>query len=251
MRCARKPHLRALGPVAQAVLDRRAYYNGSPMARISSRTRFAPLERAFGGGRSPLLDSLAPLSVLYEDLRIETFAIAADEQELKRLDELGSKYRVNYFLRRSIATLLEFEGVLHKLSKTPQYKAARRNTDKDLIRKVEDAIRFFQEHHKLLKSLRNDIGGHFSDEAAAFATRHAEPDTIAKLEITFHPSGKGGGAKLHYAGEIAATAFTRSLPGSKPLAEEIKGVICTIREAYAQATGAMHALVVAFLWDRF
>lgn len=221
------------------------------MARLSSRTRFAPLERVFAGGRSPLLDSLAQLSVLYEDLRVETFAITASETELTPLDELGYKYRRNYFLRRSIATLLEFEGALHRLSKTHEYKASRADVDRALISRVTDAIRFLQKHHKLLKSLRNDIGGHFSDEAAAFATSHAETDAIAKIEVTFHPSGKGGGVKLHYAGEIAATAFTKSLPGIKPRSEEIEDAIRMVAEAYAYATGALHALAIAFLWNRF
>jgi hypothetical protein len=128
------------------------------MATLSSRTRFARLQKVFEAGRSPLLDCLAQLSVLYEDLRIETFAITASEEELKRLDELSSKYRIHYFLRRSIATLLEFEGALHKLSRTSEYKASlRRTKDQELIKRVPDAIRFFQTHHKLLKSLRNDI----------------------------------------------------------------------------------------------
>jgi hypothetical protein len=76
-----------------------------------------------------MLDSLARLSVLYEDLRIETFAITSDEEEIKRLDGLSARYRINYFLRRSIATLLEFEGALHKLSRTSEYKATRANVD--------------------------------------------------------------------------------------------------------------------------
>ena len=221
------------------------------MARASSRSRFARLGKVFADGRSPLLDALAQMSVLYEDLRIETFAIASSDEELRRLDYLNSKYRVNYFLRRSVATLLEFEGALHQLSRTSEYKAARDKTDRGLIKNVSDAIRFFQSNHKLFKSLRNDLGGHFSHEAAAFATRHIEPDVTANLEVTFHPSGKGGGAKLHYAGEIAATAFTKSLPGVKPRAEEIKDVIRAIRDGYAHATRAMHSLVIAFLWDRF
>ncbi len=71
---------------------------------------------------------------------------------------------------------------------------------------------------------------------------------IARLEITLHPSGKGGGPKLYYAGEIAATAFTRHLPGIKSRAEELKDVICMIRDAYSHATKAMHALIVLFPW---
>lgn len=198
-----------------------------------------------------MLDSLARLSVLYEDLRIETFAITSNDREIVRLDQLGAKYRVNYFLRRSIATLLEFEGALQKLSRTSEYKAASASIDTGLISTVSDAIRFFQVHHALVKSLRNDIGGHFHHAAAEFATRHAEPDATAQIEITFDPSGKGAGVKLHYAGEIAATAFSRSLPGKKRRIEEFADVICTIRDAYAHATQAMHALVIAFLWNRF
>jgi len=159
------------------------------MARTSSRTRIATLSKVFAGGGSQMLDSLARLSVLYEDLRIETFAITSNDREIVRLDQLGAKYRVNYFLRRSIATLLEFEGALQKLSRTSEYKAASASIDTGLISTVSDAIRFFQVHHALVKSLRNDIGGHFHHAAAEFATRHAEPDATAQIEITFDPSG--------------------------------------------------------------
>lgn len=95
------------------------------MAYLSSRTRFAPLQKVFAQGRSELLTCMAQLSVLYEDLRIETFALTADEQEVMRLDSLDKKYRVHYFLRRSMVTLLEFSGVLVKLSRTTEFKTER------------------------------------------------------------------------------------------------------------------------------
>ena len=63
------------------------------------------------------MDCLAQMSVLYEDLRIETFALTANDEEVKRLDHLDKRYRVHYFLRRSIATLLEFRGALIKMSR--------------------------------------------------------------------------------------------------------------------------------------
>jgi hypothetical protein len=56
---------------------------------------------------------------------------------------------------------------------------------------------------------------------------------------------------LHYAGEIAATAFVGHLPGIKPRQEEIEDAIRMIRDGYAHSTKAMHALVALFLWDRF
>ena len=54
----------------------------------SSRTRFASPQRVFAQGKSPLMDCLAQMSVLYEDLRIETFALTANDEDVKRLDHL-------------------------------------------------------------------------------------------------------------------------------------------------------------------
>ena len=90
-----------------------------------------------------LLNSLAQLFILYEDLRIETFAIASSEDKLKRLDGLSSKYRRNYFLRRPVAPPLEIEGALHRLSKTSECKTTRDRTDNNPIKMVSNAIRFF------------------------------------------------------------------------------------------------------------
>jgi hypothetical protein len=208
------------------------------------------------------MDGIAQLSVLYEDLRIETFALTSSDEEVKRLDCLDKRYRVHYFLRRSIATLFEFRGALIKTWKTAEFKAAHMSaTDANaplslksrnvLFAKIADSLRFFERHHPLIEALRNAVGGHFNDDAAALATRNLHPDAMSKLEIIFHPYGKGGGPKLHYAGEIAAMAFTKSLPGIKPRAEEIEDAICMIRDAYSQAAQAMHALIVLFVWDRF
>jgi hypothetical protein len=146
--------------------------------------------------------------------------------------------------------------------KTAEFRAAHRaatdanaplslKSQKMLFDKIAGSLRFFERHHQQIKALRNAVGGHFGDDAAALATRNLHPDATSKLEIIFHPSGKGGGPKLYYAGEIAATAFTKTLPGLKPSAEEIADTIQMIREAYSHATQAMHALIVLFLWDRF
>jgi hypothetical protein len=216
----------------------------------------------FAQGKSPLMDCLAQMSVLYEDLRIETFALTANDEDVKRLDHLDKRYRVHYFLRRSIATLLEFRGALLKMSRTEEFKAERascfhrdasltRKSQRELFGMVSDALTFFHNHHDVLKNLRNAVGGHFGDAAAHQATANVDPDAVGKLEVTFDKSRQGGGSKLHYAGEIAATAFTKHLPAIKPRQEEIGDTIRMIRDGYAHLTKAMHALVVLFLWDRF
>jgi hypothetical protein len=165
-------------------------------------------------------------------------------------------------LRRSIATLLEFRGSLIKLSRTQEFKVEKsstfqqgasitRKSQRELFDMVSDALAFFEDHHSLLKNLRNAVGGHFNDAAAAQATAHVQPDAVGKLEITFDTVRRGGGAKLHYAAEIAATAFVKSLPGIKPHQEEINDAIGMIRDGYAHATKSAHALIILFLWERF
>ena len=206
------------------------------------------------------MDCLAQMSVLYEDLRIETFALTANDEE--RLDHLDKRYRVHYFLRRSIATLLEFRGALIRMSRTGEFKAERascfhhdapltRKSRRELFDTVSDALTFFHNHHNVLKNLRNAVGGHFGDAAAHQATANVDPNAIGKLEVIFDKSRQGGGPKLYYAGEIAATAFAGNLPGVKPRQEEIHDTIRMIGDGYAHLTKAMHVLVVLFLWDRF
>ena len=205
---------------------------------------------------------LAQMPVLYEDLRIETFALTANDDEVKRLDCLDKKYRVHYFLRRSIATLLEFRGSLIKMSRTEEYEAEKalsfhqdapvaKTSQRELFRTLSDALVFFHHHHALLKNLRNAVGGHFTYVAAAQATARMESDAVGTLKITFDVARQGGGLKLHYAGEIAVTAFAQSLPGIKPRPEEIEEAIRMIRDAYPHATESMNSLVILFLWDRF
>jgi hypothetical protein len=232
------------------------------MAHASSRTRYASLRKVFAAGKSTLLDGLARMSVLYEDLRIETFALTADDEEVKRLDYLDKRYRVHYFLRRSMVTLLEFRSALLRLSQTAEYKEEKaitvypdaptvKKVNRDLFLIVDAALTFFDVNHALLKGLRNAVGGHFSEAAAQAATANLETDASSKLEVTFDKTRRGGGAKLHYAGEIAATAFTRNLPRLKPRSEEVSDAIRMIRDGYAYATRSMHALIILFLWDRF
>jgi hypothetical protein len=232
------------------------------MMYVSSRTRFARLQKVFSQGRSDFLNYLAQMSVLYEDLRIENFALTANDEEVKRLDYLDKKYRVHYFLRRSMLTLLEFRGALNQLSRTDEFKTEkaatfRRDTseakkaNRDLFKIIAAALTFFESNHKLLKNLRNEVGGHFSFTAAAAATAHVEADTIGKLEITFDKLRRGGGPKLHYAGEIAAAAFTKTLPGIKSRQGDIEDAIKMMRDAYVHAANSMHALIIIFLWDRF
>jgi hypothetical protein len=87
----------------------------------------------------------------------------------------------------------------------------------------------------LLHSLGNLIGEHGGDAA----------------EIALHPAGIGGGPQLSDAGQNAAPALAMSRAAMEPSPDQIKDALCTIRDSYAQATEAIHALVAAFVRDRF
>jgi hypothetical protein len=191
------------------------------------------------------------MSVLYEDLRIETSAISASSDELATLDDLDARYRIHYFLRRSVATLYEFRRALNTVIKDKEYTRARTSDVRQvLFEKVDLAQSFFDKNFAVIRDLRNNVGGHFDEKAADFATAHVATDAVEKLEIAFHPYKSGGGAKLHYAGEIAAVAL-RSFQQNKPRDEELDDIIGMITDAHAHAVLAMYALVILFLWDRF
>jgi hypothetical protein len=201
------------------------------------------------------------MSVLYEDLRIETSAIhlsskKLDQLELERLDDLSIRYRIHYFLRRSVATLLEIRGALLQLMLLPEYGAEEVAAQEDAQRKfcferLSRARNFFEHNLAAIKSLRNNVGGHFQHEAAEFAVRNIQNDAIGQLEISTRPFDEGGGPKLHFAGEVAALAFTKSLPAIKTRERESDDLISLITDGYAHATLAMYELVMLFLWSRF
>ena len=61
----------------------------------------------------------------------------------------------------------------------------------------------------------------------------------------------GGGPAPGDAGQSAAPALAMSRPALEPSSDQIKDALCAIRDSYAHATEAIHALVAAFVRDRF
>src|SRR5207245_1022653 len=107
-----------------------------------------------------LLDAhVARLCVLFEDLRIETYAIIEDS--LPTLDFTGEAYRRNYFLRRSIATVVEIAEEIRLLDQLDVFKRIKFSFDEAAFDKWNKAVRFFRRYEPFLELVRNDIGGHF------------------------------------------------------------------------------------------
>lgn len=188
---------------------------------------------------SSLLDRLAQLLVLYEHLRIEIFAVTESAEESMAFDALDTRYRMRNSIQRFADALLEFDCALSLLSQTDEYKFAAINSEDDremktLMATVSNASRRLDGLHEALRSFGSSIEERRGDDDA---------------NVEFHPA-RAGGAPTSDAGQSTAPALARSLPAIEVSGEQIKDGLNTIRDGYAHATEAIHALVAAFVRDQ-
>src|ERR1700733_7621865 len=177
---------------------------------MKSTTRMRELTRVFRAGSPRLMHvQIARLCVLYEDLRIELFALR--EESLPMLDVTDPRYRVNYFLRRAIATLVEFAEAVRLLSELDDFKRFCGSVDASLSAYWTNGSAYFKSNERFLENIRNDIGGHFGSKAAIYALENLSGDAVGHME--FRGTGKEQTMHLHFAGELVATAMLRHLPG--------------------------------------
>jgi hypothetical protein len=229
--------------------------------QLGSQTRVAELRRIFRSDQKQLIDAfIARLCVLYEDLRIELFAISADGIPL--LDILDpaeensepqnrGKYRRYYFLRRSIGTLYEFAEGLRLLGNRPELAQVLATSDADITALWNEAINFFRSKERIIEQVRNDIGGHFGSKAAIYAVAKLTPEAVGKVELRYDRQRLRVGFRLNFAGDIAATAFVRHLPGAtvqEKVENFMQGVLA---EGYSHATNSADVLAALHLWPRF
>jgi hypothetical protein len=210
---------------------------------------------------------LARICVLFEDLRIEIRGIS--ERSLPGLDVLDTekdnwlnpgltgRYRTFYFLRRSLLTLREFAEALRLIvedtRKDPRLKPTFRGLT-DEARALWDAgIQFFGSNEKTLNNIRNDIGGHFGQQAALNAVSLLLPGAYGSIAAADDLRLKGSGAdylKLHFALEIAGTALLEHLP-NRDIAQYETLFRDFLMPGYQHAINCVYILVREYLWDRF
>ena len=151
---------------------------------------------------SPLLDRLAQLLVLYEHLRIETFAVTESAEESMAFDALDARCRMQNSIQRFADALLEFDCALSLLSQTEEYKSAEANSEnsyemKNLMATVSNASRRLDALHEVLRSRE------------LWSMRTAR----IRRRLPVHPV-QACGAQSGDAGQSAAPALARSLPPS-------------------------------------
>ena len=99
---------------------------------------------------------------------------------MRALDVTDKRYRVHYFLRRSIATLVEFAEALRLLNACSDFVVVKSTFDDEVKRRWNDGIEFFAEQEEFLKPIRNDTGRTFRSQAALYAIEHLNPARSGK-----------------------------------------------------------------------
>ena len=233
------------------------------LGRLSTQTRIAELRRVLRSDQKRLIDAqVARLCVLYEDLRIELFAISAESiplldvlepvEENTNKEDVG-KYRRHYFLRRSIGTLYEFAEGLRLLAGCPELALLLSTSDADVAEPWSAAVAFFHSKELAIRRVRHDIGGHFGSKAAIYAVENLSPMTTGKIEVRHdYASAKPRlEFRFHFAGNIAASAFLKHLPG-ETVQEQVETFMKdTLVEGYHHAMKSVQVLAALYLWPRF
>lgn len=186
------------------------------------------------------------VAVLFEDLRIEISGL-----RLGRTDDVladGShELRYLYFLRRSVATLYEFQEALYTAGRTDTFGRLRLSADE--ARQWDRAVRFFRRRTKFLNHLRNDVGGHFGVKATERAIRTLDDKEVGFMEAAWLAGGESG-FKLKFAAQIAATCLIDHCRGASA-DERLRWFFRFMNAAYAHAIRATNILAMNYFWPRF
>lgn len=215
---------------------------------IKSKTRAKDLQRVFTLSSKRLLHAhIARLSVLYEDLKIETSGIV--EESLPALDSIDAPYRKNYFLRRSIATLIEFAEEIRLLDKLNDFNEIKSKFDGASLMRWKKAVRFFGRYESYLKKIRHDTGGHFGLPAAIYAIADIPASYAGKIEIV-RGGNNGAGVNLHFAGQIALSAMFRHKKGGSD-DYHFRYLLRLAVTGYRHAARTARYIAAFYLWDKF
>jgi hypothetical protein len=228
----------------QAAIDFRAHF---------TRTRYASFQRLFKRNpHSPFERCIARLAVLYEDLRIKVFGAKADAGTMPQLDAFGPEYRKLYFMRRAIATAVEFQQAVEQIATCKEFREIeeRALNQKDPYYPTEwlPGLQFFRSNRKLLRTVRNDVGGHFGEQATIHALSIISDDYVVRMEVQYDGENNCQ-VLLPFANELAAAALLKNIPGATQ-EEKAKAVADLLIETVKHAIEIVQFLVPACLWDR-
>lgn len=218
------------------------------MAR--SRVRYGDLHKVFRGGSSDLLNQIAHLAILFEDLRIEVAGIQAPDDTLHAMDTVKSNYRRLYFVRRTLVTISEVATCVKGIAANAEFRSRIAELQGKHIQHVDDANGYCSKNIRLINRFRNEFGAHLDRTAVVRATAFLCPGTFGKVAFA---DQKNNNFMLqnYFAATILETAVLSRLEPGVDLAEEYKAVLKVIADSILHTQRATQALVYGLLWDRF
>jgi len=109
------------------------------------------------------------------------------------------------------------------------------------------SLKFFRDNHTFLKECRNDVGGHFLDDAAKYALENVE-DTVELFEIYLR--GKGADVKIKFAYYFVAQALVKNKDKGQSVEEFLqKKYFPFLLEACDKAIQAVQVFAVTHLFN--
>lgn len=213
-------------------------------------TRVGELRRIFRDGQSELLNGIARLSIFYEDLRLEMGEFRGLHRSVIEQGEPDRDNRVTYFLRRALATLVEFRGSLTRVLMTDEFKRAQSGLTAMDAKYIADADNFLQQNWTQIKELRNEFAGHIQARAVDFAIKHLSNE-VGKVTWNPDPDVWTVGIECDFAGVVLAGVISSKLQSGSDVLGELQKALGIISQGFNHAQAAMVALVHAFLWERF
>jgi hypothetical protein len=192
---------------------------------------------------------IARIAVLYEDLRIELYA-TAHRGEIKALDHIGDGYRRLYFIRRAITTVLELKGAFQRLDQLPEFRELKSSFSPGEDADWQAAVKFLIDHDQDFKNIRNDVGGHFQEQAADYALANMAANEVGIITIEEGTTHNTAGSSLKFAGAIVAAAITRH-HGVKDARDFYTDTLRLLMQALGHIYSTSPRAFIFYIWPRF
>ncbi len=103
--------------------------------------------------------------------------------------------------------------------------------------------------HEFLAEWRNDVGGHFHDDAARYAVDAISETTVGTVEL-YKTSDRSADIRMPFAYELVAVAMTRN-KGQRTEREFLDESLTFLFRAFTAAHEAVTVLATNWLLKRF
>ena len=197
------------------------------------------------------------LFVLYEDLRIEYLG-AMVSVPIVAIEDIGKNFRRNYFIRRSLVTLIEFSSAISRLNEVKEWKKHVGQTNDGLAQRWNAATNYFSENASNWKKLRGDVGGHFLEQTAEFALRNLSVYATGEVHLRQFHGRQQGGILFPFTNELVAIGMRKTMKvenNKEPTEDEIRqffhDLFGVVTEGWEHAVNAVNIVAHEYLMPRF